>query len=88
MSHRDENRNCQHVHMRLIRFIPLACYCCFLQGFVEHALFRSRERKRICVHIHPALDSPQSENSKLGPAGGMISDRSEHFPSQSHVNTY
>ena len=44
--------------------------------------------KFICVHIHPALDSSRSEDSQLGPAGGMTSDRSEHFPSRSHVNIY
>ena len=44
--------------------------------------------KFICVHIHPAQDSSRSEGSQLGPAGGMTSDRSEHFPSRSHVNIY
>ncbi len=44
--------------------------------------------KCICVHIHPALDSSRSEDSQLGPAGGITSDRSEHFPSRSHVNIY
>ena len=44
--------------------------------------------KCICVHIHPALDSSQSEDSQLGPADGMTSDRSKHFPSRSHVNIY
>ena len=42
--------------------------------------------KCICVHIHLALDSSRSEDSQLGPAGGMTSDRSEHFPSRSDVN--
>ena len=47
MSHRDENQNCQHVHMRPVRkshtfwIISRACRCCFLQGFVEHVLFRN-----------------------------------------------
>ena len=27
-------------------------------------------------------------SSQLDPAGGMISDRSEHFASRSHVNVY
>ena len=40
----------------------------------------------ICVHIHPALDSSQSEDRQLGPTDGMTLDRSEHFPSGSHVN--
>ncbi len=45
--------------------------------------------KFICVHIHPSLaDSSRSEDSQLGPAGGMTSDRSVHFPSRSHVNIY
>ncbi len=44
--------------------------------------------KCICVHIHSALDSSRSEDSQLGPAGGMTSDRSEHFSSRSHVNIY
>ncbi len=35
--------------------------------------------KCICVHIHPALDSSRSEDSQLGPAGGMTSNRSENF---------
>ena len=39
--------------------------------------------KWICVHIHSALDSSRSEDSLLGPAGGMTSDRSEPFPSRS-----
>ncbi len=42
----------------------------------------------ISVHIHPALDSSRSEDSQLGPVGGMTSDRSEHFSSRSHVNIY
>ncbi len=42
--------------------------------------------KCICVHIHPALDSFRSEDSQLGPAGGITSDRPGHFPSRSHVN--
>ena len=42
--------------------------------------------KCICVYIHPALDSSRSEDSQLGPAGGMTSDRSEHF--SVHVNIY
>ena len=33
--------------------------------------------KDICVHIHPALDSSRSEDSQLGPDGGMTSDWSE-----------
>ena len=44
--------------------------------------------KCICVHMHPILDSSRSEDGQLGPAGGMTSDRSEHFLSQSHVNIY
>ncbi len=44
--------------------------------------------KCICVHIHPALDSFRSEDSQLGPAGGMTSERSEHFSSRSHVNIH
>ena len=41
--------------------------------------------KCICVHIYPALDSSCSEDSQLGPVGGMSSDQSEHFPSRTHV---
>ncbi len=44
--------------------------------------------KCICVHIHPALDSSRPEDSQLGVAGGMTSDRSKHFPSRCHVNFY
>ncbi len=44
--------------------------------------------KCICVDIHPALDSSRFEDSQLGLAGGMTSDRSEHFPSRSNVNFY
>ena len=44
--------------------------------------------KYIYVHIHLALDSSRSEESQLGRAGGMTSDKSEHFPSRSHVNLY
>ncbi len=50
MSNRNENGNCQHVHMRPVRkyksfeLFPLPAIVVFLQGFVEHALFRSRKR--------------------------------------------
>ncbi len=32
--------------------------------------------KCIFVHIHPTLDSSRSEDSQLGPVGGMTSERS------------
>jgi hypothetical protein len=47
--------------------------------------------KCICVYIHvihPSLNSCRSEVSRLGAAGGMTSNQSEFFSSQSHVNIY
>ena len=94
MSNRYENRNCQHVYMRpvtkityLLIYSP-ACHCCFLQRFAEAKSATETGLKFICVHIHPALDSSRSEDSQLGPAGGMTSDRSEHFLFRSHVFIY
>ena len=44
--------------------------------------------KGICMDIHPALNSSWSEDSQLGPAGGMTTDRSENLSTRSHVNIY
>ena len=64
-------------------YIALSSMCC---SEAENAA--ETGMKCICVYIHPALDSSRPEDSQVGPAGGMTSDRSEHFPSRSHVNTY
>ncbi len=60
---------------------PLPAILAFLRGFVEHALFRGRKR---CWERW----FEKSEDSQLGPAGGMTSDLSKHFLSWSHVNNY
>ena len=96
ISNRDENRNCQHVYMRRYEnhkffiYSPCLPLLFFIQGFVEHALFRSNEgsldRSEMYCHIRPALGSSRSEDSQLGPASGMTSDRSDNFSTRSHVN--
>ncbi len=90
-------RPCQHVHMRLIGkshiLFHLPAIVVFYRALSSMRCSEAESAaetviKCICVHIHPALDSSRSEESQLGPVGGMTSDRSEHFPSQSHVNNY
>ncbi len=101
MSSRYENRNCQRVHMRAVRkshifffrFIPLPAIVVFYSDLSSMRCSEAESAtetglKCICVHIHPALGSSRSEDSQLGPAGEMTSDRSKHFSSRSHVNIY
>ncbi len=89
-----------HVHMRprYENHISFDSFPCLPLLFFHSDLssMRCSEAERatetglrcICVHIHPALDWSRSEDSELGPAGGMTSDRSEHFSSRSDVNIY
>ncbi len=82
MSNRDENLNCDHVHMRPVRkphyLIPFACHCCFYRalssvGYSEaESTAESRTEMYLCncIHFHPALDSSQSEDSQLSQRAG------------------
>ena len=90
MSNRDENRNCHHVHVRPVRKSQIFCsiplpaivvfYSCLSSMRCSEAERATETRwKCICVHIHPALESSRSEDSQLGPADGMTSDRSDNI---------
>ena len=74
----------------LLIYSPCLPLLVFLLRFVKHALFRSRERSRDRSEMYLYSHSSRSEfvcrSGQLGPAGGMTSDRSGHFPSRSHVN--
>ena len=65
----------------LKNLFPIPDIVVFLQGFLSSIYMRCSEAERaaetgmkcICVHIHPALDSPRSKDShdQFGPAGTM-----------------
>ena len=80
MLNRDENRDCLHVHMsparklHVFRFIPLsAAIVVFYRALssMRYSETESAAKTSICVHIHPSLNSSLSEDSQLGPAGGI-----------------
>ncbi len=66
----------------IVVFLTKYCRACI----VPKQRAQLRPVRNVFVHIHPSLDLSWSEDSQLGPVGGMTSDWSEHFPSQSHVN--
>jgi hypothetical protein len=58
----------KYIHMRPTWISQILCKCTGETGL-----------KCICVYIHPAPNSSWSEDSRIGPVSGMISDWSQQF---------
>jgi hypothetical protein len=79
---------------QIFQFIPLACHFLFSSSFVSMHCSQAKSTaetclKCICVHINPAPNSSQSEDSRQKSVARWLQTGLSNFLSRSHsVNIY